>query len=71
MVGRKWEGPVDRTVRVVRFYDLKENPLATIVYYACHPIIMAWDNQWFTPDYLGGFETVTSAFSLPLRRKPL
>jgi hypothetical protein len=28
-------------------------PLATIVHYACHPTIMAWDNQWFTPDYPG------------------
>jgi hypothetical protein len=53
VVGRNWDGPVDRTVRVVRFDDLDENPLATIVHYACHPTIMAWDNQWFTPDYPG------------------
>jgi hypothetical protein len=53
VVGRNWDGPVDRTVRVVRFDDLDENPLATIVHYACHPTFMAWDNQWFTPDYPG------------------
>ncbi len=53
IVGRNWDGPVDHTVRVVRFDDLQERPIATIVHYACHPTIMAWDNQWFTPDYPG------------------
>ena len=53
VVGRNWDGPVDHTVRVVRFDGLDEQPLATIVHYACHPTIMAWDNQWFTPDYPG------------------
>ncbi len=51
--GRNWEGPVDPTVRVVRFDDLEETPLAVIVHYACHPTIMAWENRWFTPDYPG------------------
>ena len=50
VVGRNWDGPVDHTVRVVRFDDLEEQPIATIVHYACHPTIMAWDNQWFTPE---------------------
>ena len=53
VVGRNWEGEVDHTVRVVRFDDLAENPIATVVHYACHPTIMAWDNQWFTPDFPG------------------
>jgi hypothetical protein len=53
VVGRNWDGPVDRTVRVVRFDGLDERPLATILHYACHPTIMAWENQWFTPDYPG------------------
>jgi len=53
VVGRNWEGPVDPTVRVVRFDDLEENPLATIVHYACHPTTMAWQCQHFTPDYPG------------------
>lgn len=51
--GRNWQGTVDRTVRVIRFDDLEENPVAVIVHYACHPTIMAWQNQWFTPDYPG------------------
>jgi hypothetical protein len=51
--GRNWKGPVDPTVRVVRFDDVNEGPVATVVHYACHPTIMAWENQWFTPDYPG------------------
>src|SRR5438552_2791653 len=53
VVGRNWEGVVDHTVRVVRFDDLNEQPVAAIVHYACHPTIMAWQNQWVTPDYPG------------------
>ena len=52
-VGRNWEGPADPTVRVVRFDDLDENPVAAIVHYACHPTTMAWQCQYFTPDYPG------------------
>jgi neutral ceramidase len=51
--GRNRQGVVDPTVRVVRFDDLNEKPLAVVVHYACHPTIMAWENQWFTPDYPG------------------
>ncbi|MDR3412485.1 MAG: hypothetical protein P4L87_16360, partial [Formivibrio sp.] len=52
-VGRNWDGPVDHTVRVVRFDDLEEKPVATLLHYACHPTIMAWQNQLFTPDFPG------------------
>jgi len=51
--GRNWEGPVDRTVRVIRFDDLSEKTVAVVVHFACHPTIMAWENKWFTPDYPG------------------
>jgi hypothetical protein len=56
--GRNWSGNVDRTVRVVRFDGLNEVPVAVIVHYACHPTIMAWENQWFTPDYPGAMRQV-------------
>ena len=56
--GRNWQGNVDRTVRVVRFDNLNEEPVAVIVHYACHPTIMAWENQWFTPDYPGAMREV-------------
>jgi hypothetical protein len=38
---------------VVRFDDLDENPVATIVHYACHGTTMAWQTQLFTPDFPG------------------
>src|SRR5215469_6006372 len=53
VVGRNWSGPADSTVRVVRIDDLSETPVATIVHYACHPTTMAWQCQYFTPDYPG------------------
>jgi hypothetical protein len=51
VVGRNWRGAVDRTVQVVRFDDLDENPVATVLHYACHGTIMAWQTQLFTPDF--------------------
>ena len=53
VVGRNWSGPVDHTVRVLRFDDLDANPIASIVHYACHGTTMAWQNQYFTPDFPG------------------
>jgi neutral/alkaline ceramidase-like enzyme len=53
VLGKNWSGPVDHTVRVVRFDDLEENPVATLLHYACHPTIMAWQCLVATPDYPG------------------
>ena len=53
VVGRNWQGNVDSSVRVVRIDDLEEHPVAIIVHYACHPTTLAWQNQWFSPDYPG------------------
>lgn len=53
VVGRNPEGPVDRTVRVLRIDKLDETPLATILHYACHPTTIAWQSRHATPDYPG------------------
>ncbi len=53
VVGRNWQGPVDRTVRVVKFDDERGHVVATIVHYACHPTIMGWTNRMFCPDFPG------------------
>jgi Neutral/alkaline non-lysosomal ceramidase, N-terminal len=53
VIGRNWEAPVDPTVRVIRFDDLDEKPVATIAHYACHPTTMAWQCEYVTPDYPG------------------
>jgi len=57
-VGRNWKGVVDQTLRVIRFDDYDETPVATIVHYACHPTTMAWDTELFTPDYPGAARRV-------------
>ncbi len=53
VVGHNWDGPVDHEVKVVRIDDLHEKPLAVIVNYACHPIIVGPYNDHITPDYPG------------------
>lgn len=53
VVGHNWDGPVDHEVKVVRIDDLHEQPIATIVNYACHPIIVGPYNDLITPDYPG------------------
>jgi hypothetical protein len=53
VVGRNWNGAADRTVRVVRFDDLEENPVATVLHYACHGTTMGWQTELFTPDFPG------------------
>jgi neutral ceramidase len=52
-VGLNWDGVSDRTVTVVRFDDEDDRPVATIVHYACHPIILGADNTFVTPEYPG------------------
>jgi hypothetical protein len=53
VVGRNWEGPVDPTVRVVRFDDLEQNPVAVLLHYSCHGTTIAWQSAHFTPDFPG------------------
>lgn len=53
VVGHNWQGPVDHEVKVVRIDDLSERPIAIIVNYACHPIIVGPYNDLITPDYPG------------------
>jgi len=53
VVGRNGDGPVDHEVQVVRFDTLAEEPLAILVHYACHPIIVGPYNDLITPDYPG------------------
>src|SRR5207302_4645375 len=52
------EGPCDHEVLVVRLDALENNPLATLVNYACHPTIMGPPNRLITPDYPGATKRV-------------
>jgi len=60
-VGLNWEGVVDRTLTVVRLDDDDDQPVATIVHYACHPIILGPDNTHVTPEYPGIVKRVVEA----------
>lgn len=52
MVGLNPDGPVDHTVRVARL-DGEDGPVAIIVHYSAHPIILGPGNALVTPEYPG------------------
>lgn len=45
--------PADDLLLVARVTDLTGKMVATLVNYACHPTILAWDNVLISPDYVG------------------
>ncbi len=60
-VGLNWDGAVDPTLTVVRLDGGDDAPVATIVHYACHPIILGPDNTFVTPEYPGIVKRVVEA----------
>lgn len=53
VVGRNWSGVVDREVQVLRIDGIDGTPLAAVVDYACHPIVVGPDGDQLTPDFPG------------------
>ncbi|MBI1776297.1 MAG: neutral/alkaline non-lysosomal ceramidase N-terminal domain-containing protein [Proteobacteria bacterium] len=53
VVGQNWDGYSDQTVTVVRIDDNEENPIASLVGFGTHPIILAHENRLISPDYPG------------------
>ena len=53
VVGQHEEGFRDPSVMVVRFDDTDENPVAALVCYAAHPIVLAYQNRLISPDFPG------------------
>ncbi|MBL8839835.1 MAG: neutral/alkaline non-lysosomal ceramidase N-terminal domain-containing protein [Alphaproteobacteria bacterium] len=53
VVAQNWDGVTDPTMTVIRIDDLDEKPIATIVGYGTHPIVMAHLNKLISPDYPG------------------
>ncbi len=48
------EGPIDREVIVVGFMDAKTGaPVATVVNFACHPVVLGHDSNAVSADYPG------------------
>ncbi len=60
-VGINGDGPVDRTLTLVRFDGDDDRPVATIVHYACHPIVLGPDNTAVTPEYPGVVKRIVEA----------
>ena len=60
-VGLNPEGVSDPTLTVVRLDGEDDRPVATIVHYACHPIILGPDNTFVTPEYPGIVKRVVEA----------
>jgi neutral ceramidase len=60
-VGLNPDGVSDPTVTVVRLDGDDDRPVATIVHYACHPIVLGPDNRYVTPEYPGIVKRVVEA----------
>lgn len=58
LVGWNPERAADDTVLVGRLTNEAGGCRATIVNYACHPTILAWENQALSPDYIGSMREV-------------
>lgn len=60
-VGLNPDGVSDPTLTVVRLDGDDDRPIATIVHYACHPIVLGPDNRYVTPEYPGIVKRVVEA----------
>lgn len=63
VLGENPDGPVDRSVDVVRVDSLDAGPLAALLAYACHPVTLHQANLQISADYVGraraAFEAAT------------
>lgn len=48
---RHADGPLDRSVPLLRFDDRAGRPIALVTNYACHPVVLGADNLAWTADY--------------------
>ena len=53
LVGRNPQGATDHSVNVLRVDDLQGNPIAVLVNYAAHPVVMGYHTYLLSPDYPG------------------
>lgn len=64
-------GPVDHEAGIIRIDSADGEPIAVMVNYACHPVVLSWDNTEYSADYVGEMNRVveesTGAVSLFLQ----
>jgi neutral ceramidase len=53
ILGRNTEADCDRSVSVIRFEHLDGRPLATVVNFACHPVVVGPDVPEASSDFVG------------------
>lgn len=62
-VGYNPEGPMDRELIVIRIDDANGDPYAILVNYACHGIVLTYENKLISPDWIGMMrKTIEQAF---------
>ncbi len=52
-VGRNPDGFVDRELVVIRIDDAAGKPMAVLVNFQCHGTVLAYENKYFSPDWIG------------------
>ncbi|MCC7419969.1 MAG: hypothetical protein IT428_06805 [Planctomycetaceae bacterium] len=53
IIGENVEGPIDRTVEVIRIDDLAGQPIAVVLSAACHTVVLGPKTLSYSPDFIG------------------
>jgi hypothetical protein len=53
IIGENPQGPIDRTVDVIRMDDLDGRPLAAVTSAACHTVVLGPKTRSISPDFIG------------------
>jgi len=53
IIGNNPDGPVDHAVRVLQLRTSADQPLVTLVNYACHPVVLGPRNRLVSADWVG------------------
>lgn len=61
IIGQNPDGPVDHSVQVVQVLDAGGQSLATLVNYACHPVVMGPLNRYASADWVGAMRQTVEA----------
>jgi hypothetical protein len=60
-VEREPTAPIDREFTVVRLDRADGTPLAMLVHYACHPVVLGGDHLQYSADYVGAMRDLVEA----------
>jgi neutral ceramidase len=53
IIGENPDGPIDRTVDVIRIDDLAGRPIAVVMSAACHTVVLGPKTLSYSPDFIG------------------